>query len=77
MRKLSLSEVSRNLPLPRGPLMKPDAVAQDPELFNGTVSAKWVRENVPNKVKLGHSTVAFYRDDVVAFIASRREESAA
>lgn len=72
-----LSNAARNLPAPRGPLMRPEEIANDPELFNGTVSAKWVRANVPNKVKLGHSTVAFYKQDVLAFIASRREESAA
>lgn len=72
-----LSNAARNLPAPRGPLMRPEDIASDPELFNGTVSAKWVRSHCPNKVKLGHSTIAFYKQDVLAFIESRRKESAA
>lgn len=72
-----LTKDALNLPAPRGPLLSPEVIAKDPELFNGRVSPKWVRANCPNKVKLGHSTVAFYRDDVLAFIASRRRGSAA
>lgn len=82
-RLMSLKEVAEPMrilkkgsaiPMPKGPLMSSDAVAT--ELFGGLVSAKWVRSNVPNKVKLGHSTVAFYRDDVLAFIESRKESAA-
>lgn len=68
---MKLVPKSGQIPLPRGPLMSPDAVAT--ELFGGIVSAKWVRANVPGKVVLGHSTVGFYRDDVLAFIESRKE----
>lgn len=71
---LRLAQKGAPIPPPRGPLMSSDAVAT--ELFGGIVSAKWVRSNVPNKVKLGHSTVGFYRDDVLAFIESRKESAA-
>lgn len=74
--RIRLLAKAADLPKPRGPLMDADAIARDQELFNGTVSAKWVRANVPHRVKLGHSTVRWYRDDVSEFIASRRESAA-
>jgi predicted DNA-binding transcriptional regulator AlpA len=41
-------------------------------LFSGTVSATWVRRNVPYKVVLGHSTVRWYAADVQAWISTLR-----
>ena len=70
--KLRLIPKSPDILVPRGPFMRAWQIAEDPELFNREVSAKWVLRNLPGKVKLGHSTVGFYRDDVLAFIASRR-----
>lgn len=61
-------------PPDRGPLMKPEAVAA--ELFGGHVTAQWVRRNVRPKVRLGHSTVLFYRRDVEAWIEARRKGAA-
>lgn len=68
-------KVPSSIPKPRGPLMSAVDVAR--ECFDGKVSPKWVKEHVPHKVRLGHSTVLWYRDDVLAFIESQREESAA
>jgi len=42
------------------------------ELFGGSVSAAWVRRNVPHKVVLGHSTVRWYAADVQAWIGTKR-----
>lgn len=72
MADLKLIPKSPEIPLPRGPFMRAWQIAEDPELFNGEVSTKWVLRNLPGKVKLGHSTCGWYRDDVLAFIASRR-----
>lgn len=57
-------------PQDRGGLLTAAQVAA--ELFSGTVSAAWVRRNVPQKVVLGHSTVRWYVADVQAWIASKR-----
>jgi hypothetical protein len=62
------------VPLPRGPLLTAEQVAD--ECFSGTVKPKWVRENVPGKMTFGHSTVRWYRDDVLAYIESRKESAA-
>lgn len=70
--RLKILPKVEGVPLPRGPFMRAWEVAADPELFNGKVGAVWVRRNVPNRVKIGHSTVGWYRNDVLAFIASRR-----
>jgi hypothetical protein len=53
-------------PADRGRLLTAAQVAA--ELFNGTVSAAWVRRNVPQKVVLGHSTVRWYGGDVQGWI---------
>ena len=66
-----------DIPTPRGPFMRADAIAKDPTLFNGAVSPSWVRRNVPGKVKLGHSTCGWFRSDVEAFMESRKQESSA
>jgi hypothetical protein len=34
--------------------------------------ARWVKEHLPHKVRLGHRTVAWYRTDVVAYLESLR-----
>lgn len=73
---VALMEKRKDVPLPRGPFMRAEAIAKDPTLFNGAVSAKWVLRNVPHKVSLGHSTKGWYRDDVEAFLASKRESAA-
>ena len=54
----------------RGRLLTAAQVAG--QLFNGTVSAAWVRRNVPYKVVLGHSTVRWYAADVQAWISTKR-----
>lgn len=53
-------------PADRGGLLTAAQVAA--QLFNGTVSAAWVRRNVPRKLVLGHSTVRWYAGDVQAWI---------
>lgn len=72
--RLKVIPKSGNIPLPRGPLMTAEQVAE--VCFSGSVKPKWVRENVPHKVRLGHSTVRWYRDDVLAYIESQRESAA-
>jgi hypothetical protein len=59
---------SVELPANRGRLVTAAQVAA--ELFNGTVSAAWVRRNVPRKLVLGHSTVRWYVADVQAWITT-------
>ena len=72
--RLKVVPKNPGVPLPRGPLMSAEEVAD--VCFSGTVRPKWVRENVPHKIQLGHSTVRWYRDDVLAYIESRRESAA-
>lgn len=74
--RLRIIERSEAVPLPRGPFMRAKKIAADPELFNNEVSPAWVLRNVPNRVKLGHSTVGWYRQDVEAWIASRKQNVA-
>ena len=57
-------------PSDRGRLLTAAQVAA--ELFNDSVSAAWVRRNVPHKVVLGHSTVRWYAGDVQAWIHTLR-----
>jgi len=57
-------------PTPRGRLLTAAQVAT--ELFNCTVSAAWVRRQVPLKVVLGHSTVRWFEFDVQAWIETQR-----
>ena len=56
-------------PLDRGRLMNAKQVAA--ELFNGQVSAAWVRRNLPGKIVLGHSTVVWREYDVRDWITQR------
>lgn len=60
-----------NRPLRGRLLFVPDVVT---EVFQGRVSAWWVRRNVApsQKLTLGHSTIAWYEDDVWTWIASRQ-----
>jgi predicted DNA-binding transcriptional regulator AlpA len=62
------------IPLPRGRLMDARSVAA--ELFDGTVTEKWVREHVPGRIKLSHRTIRWYRDDVLRWIDERRDARA-
>lgn len=62
-------------PQDRGRLLTAAQVAA--ELFNSTVSAAWVRRNVPQKLVLGHSTVRWYEADVRAWIDSTAALAAA
>jgi predicted DNA-binding transcriptional regulator AlpA len=50
-------------------LLKASQVAS--ELFSGTVSATWVKRNVPGKLRLGHSTVVWAEQDVRAWLDAR------
>lgn len=53
--------------------MNAETVAR--ECFDSQVSPKWVKQNVPGKLNLGHSTKLWYRDDVLAFIESHRQSA--
>jgi len=64
------TEQSVEPPAERGRLLTAAQVAA--ELFNGSVSAAWVRRNVPYKVVLGHSTVRWYDADVQTWISTKR-----
>lgn len=64
-------------PPDRGPLITPDEAAAHPELFNDKVKGQWVRRNVRPLVRLGHSTVLVYFNDVRDWIEARRKEGAA
>ncbi len=57
-------------PTDRGRLLTPAEVAS---LIGGR-SDSWVRRNVPHKLKLGHSTVRWYEDDVLSWLESRRDQ---
>jgi hypothetical protein len=59
------------VPAPRGPMIDARTIAT--ELFAGSVSEQWVRANVPNRVKLSHRTIRWYRVDVERWIAERRK----
>ncbi len=75
-RALSIAPAVDLTPPPdRGRLMSPAEVAAD--LFDGKVTAQWVRRNVRPKVALGHSTVLFYEHDVRRWLERRRTEEGA
>ena len=59
-------------PPARGRLLFTDEVRS--EFFRDRVSAWWVRRNVApdQKIRLGHSTCAWYEEDVRAWIEARR-----
>jgi predicted DNA-binding transcriptional regulator AlpA len=60
-------------PVDKGRLLTAEQVAQ--ELMSGTVSAGWVRRQVPFKVVLGHSTVRWFEHDVQAWLIAQRRSS--
>lgn len=79
---LRLAQKGAPIPPPRGPLMSAEQIATE---FFGWVrggdnrdkrSPKWILANTPNKLVLGHSTVRWYRSDIEAWIASKRESAA-
>ena len=57
-------------PTDRGQLLTSVEVA---DLIGG-VSDSWVRRNMPHKVELGHSTVRWFKNDVLAWLESRRDQ---
>jgi len=62
-------------PPDRGRLMTAEQVAAD--LLHGTVSESWVRRNVEaGRVRLGHSTVRWFENDVRVWLESQREGAA-
>ena len=60
-------------PPDRGRLVTATQLAQS--VFGGTVSAAWVRRNVPFKVVLGHSTVRWFENDVTRWVVGLRQGS--
>jgi len=38
------------------------------EIFRGHRSAEWVRRNLPNKKRMGHSTVMWWENEVIKSI---------
>ena len=67
---LGVERPAAPVPPHRGRLLTAAQVAE--LLFSGTVSAAWVRRNVPHKLVLGHSTVRWFEFDVQAWIAKQR-----
>lgn len=57
-------------PPDRGQLLTADQVAI--KLLSDTVSAAWVRRNVPGKISLGHSTVRWFELEVRQWLDARR-----
>jgi predicted DNA-binding transcriptional regulator AlpA len=47
------------------------------DLFGGTVSEQWVKRSVApdRRLRLGHSTLRWWRSDVQAWLAGRRDVS--
>jgi hypothetical protein len=63
----------REAPVARGRLLYVADVRR--EIFRDGVSEWWVRRNVApdKKIRLGHSTVAWWEHDVVQWIDNRKE----
>jgi hypothetical protein len=59
-------------PAPKSRLLFVDEIRR--EFFGDRISAWWIRRNLApdKKIRLGHSTIAWYEHDVVAWIASRQ-----
>lgn len=74
-RRLQIVDKAQAVPIPRGPMMNAAQIAA--ELYSGQVDGPWVLANVPGRMKFGHRTVLWYRDDVIAHIEKVRKESAA
>jgi hypothetical protein len=70
---MSQSKPPRGTPSPRGRLMFPEDIRT--EIFNDRRTAWWVRRNVAptKKLRLGHSTVAWYEHDVYEWLDCQRE----
>lgn len=54
----------------RGRLMTAQEIAL--EIFCGRTSPEWVRRTLPQKIRLGHSTVRWWESDVIEYIESRK-----
>lgn len=66
-----------SIPAPRRRI---DAVGVVKEFFTmhdgrKLVTDRWVRKTVPGKVRVSHSVVFWYYDDVVKWLASRQEKA--
>ena len=76
MSPLSVVEPRRPVAPTRGPLLTAATIVRDyftePD-GHAMVSERWVRANAPNKVRLSYNRVAWYRDDVEAWIAALRQ----
>lgn len=57
-------------PPDRGPLLTAAQVAA--HIFSNTVSIAWVRRQVPHKIRLGHSTVRWFEQDVREWLDRQR-----
>lgn len=59
--------------LPPNPrLLTADEVAE--QIFHGTVSSAWIRRTVPGKLRLGYTTVRWWKHEVLAWVDSQRAE---
>lgn len=73
--KLELVTATKPLPAPRGPLMTAPQIVE--RFFVGEggkalVSEKWVRANVPGKIRLSYNRVVWYVYEVESWIEARR-----
>lgn len=77
--KLELVTGPRPLPAPRGPMITAARIVErffTDEAGKPLVSEKWVRAKVPGKVVLSYNRVAWYVNDVQAWIDSRQQKAA-
>lgn len=63
----------KNSTAQKGRLMNASEIAE--EFFGGTRSPQWVRRNIPGKKTLGHSTVRWFREDIVQLLKQQSLES--
>lgn len=67
---------TETIPAPRGPIVNAAWIIRhyhtDPDTGTATVSDKWIRETVPGKIRLSHSRVGWYRDDVIKYYEGLR-----
>lgn len=71
--ELSERRSLRDPPPDRGRLMDSEEVAE--EILGGARTERWVRRNVPHKMRLGYSTVRWWEADVMKWLDSLREET--
>ena len=69
-------KLHRSTPVPpedRGPLLTDAEVAALLNLDNpeGKHARRWVREHVPSKKRLGHVTIRWFKQDVLAWVESQ------